>query len=343
MDLTMQREASAHSDCDATVLGSNFVGVVHRCSIDVTREYGIQAGARVASVLRWGSDACYVSVPAQHLILVPKKLDAADIATLIAFYLPAFQILHHGRARPNRYSTCCLRGKRLLVMADGATLEMQALLSLARLAGVSEIFVSVPQEHHAVLKKHKITILSDDPKTWLPVLRKNMDAVVDFNFPKNLSEVRESLAPKGRLVCCPQRRPTEFSLLNSDCTPAIELTYFFELYQLSTMKRATLFDFKEYVEQFRLEVFGDVQFLLTLLSTRKIRPQVDRIITLRDVPQAHSEIRDNAPQSGAVICEPWKESDQIGANDLLAQMEQSLGSPEKDSIVFCKDFLSGCS
>lgn len=303
----MQQEASNLSDCNGTVpLGSNFVGVVHGCSLGVTERYGIRIGTRVASIIRWGSNARYVSVPPQHLIAVPKNLDAAEIASLISFYLPAFQVLHHGRSRPARYSTSCLRGKRVLVKEDGATLEVQALVGLAKFAGASEIYVTVPREHHAFLKKSRIAPLNDDPRDWLPVVQNSMDLVVDYSFPKNFSAVRESLATKGRLICSPQSRRRESSLINSGCTPIIELPYLLERYQLSMMKRATLFDFKEYVEQFRAEVFDDVTFLLSLLSTRKIRPQVDRFITLDDIPNAHDKIRSNVPLKGAIICEPWK-------------------------------------
>lgn len=301
----MQREASAEPDF---VPGSNFVGVLLGCSEDVTERFGIRAGSRVASLIRWGANTRYVKVPPQHLFAVPKNLDAADIASLISFYLPAFLVLHHGRPRPARSSNSCLRGKRLLVVADGATLEVQALLRLAQLAGASEIFVAVPWEHHAVLKKSRVTVLKDDPSEWLPEVERSMAVVVDYSFPKNFSSVRSALEPKGQLICCPQSRHVEDrNLVKSDCTPTMKLTNMLERYQLAMMDHATIFDFKEYVEQFHDDVFEDLTFLLTLLSTRTIRPHVDRFITLEEIPRAHRKIRSNAPLSGAIICEPWKE------------------------------------
>jgi NADPH:quinone reductase len=305
----MHQEASEKASfdvCAPFVPGSNFVGIVHHCTRDATETYGLQAGTRVASIIKWGANARYVTVPPQHLITVPEDLDAADIASLISFYLPAFQALHHGRLRPTRYSFSCLRGKRVLVLADGATLEVQALVRLAKLAGASEVFVAVPREHHAVLKNRRIAALSDNPRDWLPVVQNSMDVVVDYSFPKHFSEVRQSLGPKGRLICSPQARPRGSGLLSFGCAPGIKLDFLLERYQLSMMKRANLFDFKEYVEQFRDFVFEDMTFLFSLLSTRKIRPQVDRFITLDYIPKAHQEIRSNVPQEGAIICEPWK-------------------------------------
>lgn len=311
MDLQMQSHggnftSSKHSNENVplTPAGSNLVGVVHSCSGQVSERYGIKPGSRVASLIRWGGNARYVKVPPEQLFDVPESLDSSDVATLISSHLPAFQALHHGRSRPVRYSTSCLSGKRVFIVADGAISEVLALIRLAQYAGTSELYVSVPLEHHNVMKKHRVAVLTEDPADWMSVVQGSMDLVLDYGFPKNFSAVRSSLARKGRLVCCPQplRRESIF-----DCTHTSELQYLLERYQLSLMKRATLFLFKEYVEQFRTLVFDDTAFLLTILATRKIRPQVDRFITLRDVPSAHDEIRSNLPVSGAIICEPWRE------------------------------------
>jgi NADPH:quinone reductase-like Zn-dependent oxidoreductase len=288
-----------------TPAGSNFVGLVQRCSTDISARYGIAKGNRVASLIQCGGNARYVKVPPDQLFSVPHSLDSADIAALLASHLPAFQALHHGRSRPNRYSTSCLRGKRVLIAADGATLEVQALVRLIQYAGASEIYVSVPLDHRDVLRRHRVAVLSDDPADWLAVVQGSMDVVVDYSFPRNFSATRASLARKGRITCCPQRNGRVHS--NSRWMSSIEWSYILERYQLSLMKRATLFDFKEYVEQYRPLVLDDVAFLLSLLATRKIRPHVDRFITLSDVPKAHDEIQSNIPLAGAIICEPWKE------------------------------------
>jgi NADPH:quinone reductase-like Zn-dependent oxidoreductase len=307
MDLRYMQQRDERDEPEDTPLtptGSNFVGLVQRCSPDISARYGIEKGTRVASLIRCGGNARYVKVPPDQLFSVPHSLDSADIAALLASHLPAFQALHHGRKRPNRYSTSCLRGKRVLIAADGATLEVQALVRLIQYAGASEIYVSVPLEHRDVLRRHRVAVLSDDPADWLAVVQGSMDVVVDYSFPRNFSAIRASLARKGRLTCCPQRKGRMHS--HSGWMPSIEWSYMLERYQLSLVKRATLFDFKEYVEQYRPLVLDDVAFLLSLLATRKIRPQVDRFITLSEIPKAHNEIQSNIPLAGAIICEPWK-------------------------------------
>ena len=73
---------------------------------------------------------------------------------------------------------------------------------------------------------------------------------------------------------------------------------------MSTMKRATLFEFAEYIEQYGDELRDDLDFLLQLLTKRQIRPGIDRFISLQDIPAAHNEIL-NKPLTGTIVCEPW--------------------------------------
>lgn len=290
------------------VLGNSFVGVVLRCSKQNEERYSIQAGGRVASIVHWGGNAKYVSVPANHLVAVPRHLDSADIASLVSFYLPAFETLNFGRPRPLRYSSTSLMGKKVFITSEGASLEVQALIQLARIQGSREIFVTAPIEHHELLRKLGVATLNENPGEWQSFIASTMDVVVDMSFPKNFSAVKSLVAPGGCLVCSP-RPQQKLDRLSLSCTPTVpaELSYLLERSQLSMMDRATLFVYSEYVSEFRQEVLKDVDFLITLLSTRKIRPSVDRFITLKDISDAYKELEQNRPMKGAIICEPWKE------------------------------------
>ena len=270
------------------VYGSNFVGVVQQCDDDA-EELGIKAGSRVASIVKWGSNSKCVSIPPDQLVVVPKHLDAGDLACLIACYLPAFEALHHGRARPYRYSRRCLKGRRVLI-TGGATVEAQALIRMAQLAGAAKIYVTAPVEHHLLIEKKQAGALFEDPDDWLQDVAGRMDIVIDYLFPRNFLSVCEALTDGGRLVSVPPGR-----------------TSILERCQLSTMERATLFDFGEYVAKYRDEIWEDFNFLLGLLEARQIRPQIDRYITLKDIPAVHKEM-ETSPLTGAVVCEPWKES-----------------------------------
>jgi len=311
MDLILRGKCKL-SDDDMSkpndILGSNFVGVVLRCNKQAEERYQIEAGDRVASIVRWGGNAETITVPPYHLIKVPKNLDSADIASLISFYLPAFEALNFGRSRPFRYSSTSLKGKKVMITTEGATLEVQALISLARVQGSREIFVTAPREHHELLRKLGVATLDDDPSEWLSFTKNTMDVVVDMAFPKNFSAVKQIVTKKGYLICNPKSKSNDEDCRGWSCTPVpLELDYLLERSQLSLMNHASLFDFTEYIAQFRWEVFEDMHFLLELLSTRKLRPKVDRFISLKDIPDARKELKENRPLAGAIICEPWKQ------------------------------------
>lgn len=309
-DLSFRRPGHLSED-DMTesnncTVGSNFVGVVVRCCKQAEVRYSIQPGDRVASIVHWGGNSKYVSVPPHHLIPVSQNLDSADIACVISFYLPAFETLNFGRGRPLRYSTSSLMGKKIFITTEGATTEVQALIQLSRAQGCREIFVTAPVEHHEFLRKFGVATLNESPGEWLSFIANTMDVVVDTSFPKNFSAVRNLVARGGRLICSP--RPKHAKSNQFSCTPTVpsELNYLFERSQLSMMDRATLFDYAEYVAQFRKEVFKDVHFLVNLLSTRKLRPSIDRFISLKGIPNAYNELKQNNPILGAIICEPWR-------------------------------------
>jgi NADPH:quinone reductase-like Zn-dependent oxidoreductase len=273
------------------VYGSNFVGVVHHCGPTAAANYGIKRGTRVASITKWGSNSRHVSIPPERLMIIPKKLDACDVACLISAYLPAFQALHHGKSRPFRYSRTCLQGRRVFI-TGGATVESQALIRLAKLAGASEVYLAAPGEHHSIVEKKRAVPLHEDPDKWLPHIEGRMDVVVDYGFPRDFPSIRRALARRGRLVCVPQGN---MSMLSG----------FLEQCELCTMKRASLFDFAEYVEMYREQLWDDMNHLLQLLSQRQIRPEIDRYISLKEIPAAHNEILTKA-MTGTIICEPWK-------------------------------------
>lgn len=272
---------------------NNFVGIIKVVAPEA-KELGLRPGMRVASIAKCEFNEKDINVPVDHLYIVPKALDAADMAALFAYYLPAFQALHHGRSRPSRYSRISLKGRRILV-TGGSRLEAQAVLRLARLAGATELYVIAPIDYHPLLGKIEgLKLLEDFPRDgWLPQVRGSMDLVIDYEFPDSLRSIRQALAPKGRLVCIPTKRGPLLSSM-------------YEQYKVSSIKRASLFDFSEGLKLDLEDTHKDVQYLLKQLTDRHIRPSIDRIVKLNDVPMLFDKIQ-GCPLSGAIICEPIKE------------------------------------
>ena len=269
------------------------MGVVSECG-HTAKVFGITPGARVASVSKSEFLAKHMAISPKHLVTVPKTLDAADVASVMSSYLPAFQALHHGRSRPYRYLRGCLKGKRILV-TGGITVVSQALVRLAEMAGAAEIFWVAQKEHHSAVRGgRKVVMLDEDPDTWLPTAYSHMDIVIDYEFPRNFSLVRQTVAKKGRLVCVPRGKMT---LLNG----------FLEQVELSAMKRATIFDFKDSIFTYRDALWEDTSFLLRLLANRQVRPDIDRYVSFKEIQCAHDEVL-TKPIAGSIICEPWKEA-----------------------------------
>ena len=154
-------------------LSSNIVGVVRKCE-EVNKEKGIAVGERVASLMPWGG---YINpnvpIPAQYLVPVPKNLDAPDIACLMAYYVPAFQVLHHGQRDNHRYSRLRFSEKRILITVRGGACAVQlvkAIIKMSRYAGCCEIYLLSPIEQHGSFKRldHVMVLDDEHPDHWLP-------------------------------------------------------------------------------------------------------------------------------------------------------------------------------
>ena len=309
-DVVVKVEAAALSEYDVDtdlmysmknfVPGSNAVGVVHHCS-PAAEESGVKPGMRVAAILQpHGTNARYFSMPASEVLPVPRHLDASDIACIATAYLPAFQALHHGRVRPYRYSRTCLQNRRILILG-GEEMVAQATIRLAQLAGATDVYVCGPNFLRNAFNKHDAYFLDEDPTEWPEEIDGTMDVVVDYQFPQNFADVKATIARKGRLVCC---SPSSWTKRNTSWWS--DLTQFVECFQLSSVKRATYFDFRTNYKKNRYELKEDFQFLLTALTRRQIRPQIDRYVKLVDVPKVYRDIR-SRPSTGSIICEPWRE------------------------------------
>lgn len=281
------------------VPGSNAVGVVHHCSPSAEEE-GVKPGMRVAVILQpSGSNARYFSFPSSEVLPVGRHLDAADIACITTAYLPAFQALHHGRVRPYRYSRTCLEGRNILIVG-GHQLMAQASVRLAHLAGAKHVYICAPRSIARALQKTDAFVLDENPCYWPEVMEGEMDIVIDFQFPKKFADVRATVARKGRLVCCNPENWNKKRNWWPDPNQVLESL------QLSSFKRATFFDFRENSRTNRYELKEDLQFLLTALTRRQIRPDIDRYVKLEDAPSVYRELKAR-PMTGSVICEPWRE------------------------------------
>lgn len=273
--------------------------MLHHCSPNA-EEAGVKPGMRVATILqRCGSNARYFSMPYSEVLPVPRHLDAGDIACIITSYLPAFQALHHGRVRPYRYSRRCFQDRRILIIG-GDKMVAQATIRLAQLAGAETVYICAPRFLKGSLEKHDVGVLDEEPSYWPEEINGMMDVVIDYQFPQNFAAVKAAMARNARLVCC---SPENWNRESNWWGDANQI---FECLHLSSLERATFFDFREDYKKNRYELKEDLQFLLTSLTRRQIRPEIDRYVKLDDVPNVYKELK-SKPTSGSIICEPWRD------------------------------------
>jgi NADPH:quinone reductase-like Zn-dependent oxidoreductase len=200
-------------------------------------------GAPVTSLRKCSVKSRLVSVPAESLISLPKKLDAGEVAALVSTYLPAFGALHHGRevrVREKRFLRSSFKMQKILV-TGGGTSEADAVVKLALLGGAFRVFLvksrkTVGKNH---IGSHRVIRLNDDPKEWLSRLDGLVDVVVDLEYPKNFEAIQASVAEEGRIVC---RAPASSrSLLKN-------LVQIKEQAALCFVKGATMYDFDDMCE-----------------------------------------------------------------------------------------------
>ena len=178
--------------------GVDFVGHVYICGagcpIDVTK------CQRVASLIQWGGNSRYVLIPASLLIEVPEKVEATAAVCLIETYLLAFQALHMGQSKKERYFHDSLQGKSILV-TDGISNIGQALIELAILSGASAVYTTALEKNHDFLRFAGAIPLDVCQEVWLPQVQGRMDLVIDSTCIDHYISSWHATNSFGKLVC----------------------------------------------------------------------------------------------------------------------------------------------
>lgn len=279
----------------------SFVGFIPKdptYSVTLPCKYSVD-GTRVASLKKIEPSATHTLAP-KHLFTVPRDLDAADMAMVLAYDLPALDKLFFGKPHSHRYSLTSLRNQSILIRShSGWTPEIRSMVRAAIRAGAVQVYVALsatatPSANANLLRK--VTVLpSLDPYTWLSQVEGRMHRVLDYAFPLEAEWMQRAVAPqRGQYIACPLAPPKEDSS-SSWMWPG-------------TQRMAHPYVPPDGRKDGSQNIWRqrDLQFLLSLLSTRALRPEVDAFLTLSDVTRPFPE------NDGALICEPWKVKETIG-------------------------------
>jgi len=305
LDCAMRRGILHHGDVsNAFVPGCDFVGTVVRCGEEAFLS-GISEGERVASIVYGGCNARFVVVSANALVKVPDNVDPSEAAGALLPYLTAFQALNSGINPPLRYKAA-LTGKSILV-AENTGLVGLAIASLAKLSNAKETFLVCPFQLHERAKSLGAIPLNTNSTMWSEALKHKVDIMVEtsnIQISTHLENKAKFLKASGRLVRIgtptvapsPESRPSPVpACLESFCAQSY----------LSFLACASYYEIFFSVERNQSLFKNDLTHILTLLSRRNIRPNIEKYVLLQDVAECHQEM-EKFQMDGAIVCEPWR-------------------------------------
>ena len=96
--------------------------------------------------------------------------------SLASAYITALQVLH--QIKPSAVEDRTLQGMKLLV-SEGNDPISQAVIELAFLAGIDVVFATADEKYHKALREKGAIPLPLENEQWLPIVKENMDIVID--------------------------------------------------------------------------------------------------------------------------------------------------------------------
>jgi len=266
---------------------------------EVNDSHQFKQGTMVTALKKYPIDTRFISIPSEFLISLPERLDPGEASALLSTYLPAFGMLHHGsRDRDNRFSPSCFEGKSILLVG-GDVIEQEALVKLAFMGAAYKVSVlpmwkDTPTLQAGRFGRSNLHVLPANPEAVLPQLEDSMDLVIDLSFPLHFANIKSAVKSTGRLVA--RKNDPDRNVLVSAVSNIIHQV------ALLWVPNAHIFDFDCLSVNHNRDVMRDMSFLFQLLSKRRIRPNIDRFITRKDVLEITKKLSNN-PVAGDVICE----------------------------------------
>lgn len=276
--------------------GIDVVGTVQKCGDAATILYGISQNDQVASLVRSGGNAMYISLDASKVVRLPTGISSVSAAVVIETYLPAFQSLAVGVSAPQRYSSSMLHGKNILIIG-GITNVGQALVHLALYFGATKVYTTAMSKHHELLRSlGAIPLTANLDTIWSRYIDCSIDIALCADFDTKILDV---MKVGGRIVCSGKLQEAEKIGLLSSMSDFIFI-------RSRGIKTFTYDMFQEW-EQNTENSKKDLSYLFGLLKLNLISPTVAGTMELVDVPKAHVILRGKKRVHGTMVCLPSKQ------------------------------------
>ncbi len=294
-----------------TTPGVDVVGKVFHVKRTTETLYDLHPRQTVLSLVKWGGNSRYISLPPSQLVKVPDGLDPALVSCLPEIYLSAFQVLHKGQAGSKRYRENSLKGKSVLIIGAMTNNMGKAIIELALAGQAANIYATANKKHWKTLISYGVMPLSQDAMDWIKRLEGMIDLVLapNGNLREDVTPVHfRALIPRhGQLILSGRRvmgndipigewKKDQGTLTcgkNKALTKILNKSYAYDVYEewqnnLELCKR-------------------DLSHLLKLLQDETIKPEVLDRIPLNKIAKAH-ELLDTKRLPGFLVCEPWMRS-----------------------------------
>ena len=274
------------------VVGYEVAGTVEALGTGVE---GLDVGAPVVALTRFGGYASHVAVPRVAVFERPANLSAEDAAAIPVTYLTAFQMMIvMGSVRHARE----LGGRRMRVLVHGASGGVgTACGDLGTIYGVELFGTASPGKHDYVRERgyhHAVDYRNDDFVARVLDLTdgEGVDLVLDPVGGGHWGRSLDALAPTGRLVVYGISAAAGGGKLGlarvALQTPWVRTSPF----ALMNANKGVLGVNLGHLWGARERVAGWARVLLDYASAGKVRPYVDRVVPFDEAPEAHRLLED---------------------------------------------------
>lgn len=267
--------------------GYDLVGIVDELGEGVNN---LAVGQKVADLTVIGAYTEYICLDANSVVPVPENLDNGETVSLILSYLTAYQMLHRSAKIKN--------GQTVLIHAAAGAVGT-ALIQLGKLMNL-KMYGTASKSKHDFIEKMGAIPIDYKNQDFAKVINKKepngIDAVFDpmggDYFPRSLGVLKK----KGTLV--------GFGFQNSASGNGGNMILDFlkiQLWNLLPTKPSANFYLITSMRKKHPKWFQeDLSTLFKLLSDKKIKPEIGKIMTLDQAVEAHKLV-ENAEIEGKII------------------------------------------
>lgn len=267
--------------------GYDLIGIVDKVGEDVTH---LENGQKIAELTVIGSYTEYICRDAKTLVPVPDGLKDVESVSLILSYLTAYQMLYR--------SARIKRGQTILVHACAGAVGT-AMMQLGKLMNL-KIYGTASKEKHGFIQKLGAIPIDYNNEDFVERLKiaepKGIDAVFDpiggSYFPRSLKVLKKS----GTLVGFGYQSSASGNGGN------VILDYFkIQFWNLNPTKpSANFYIISDWHKNHNNWFQEDLGQLFKLLSEKKIKPEIGKIMKLSDASEAHRLVEE-AKIEGKII------------------------------------------